>query len=359
MRKIDNGRSAPGEARRVRLFWVDFASPGSNSAVHRCTPIARELDRHGFECEVAYRPNTLTILRKGLKHRVILFRRHIYPWTFLLALFFRLLRKPVVLDIDDSVFTIVPGTRHGWLWGPVSWVSTVLTVLSSSAVVVGSHFLRDFAAKYNRMVFLVPTPVDTGLFRPGNRTEKAKTPVLGSFASTDSHFEFLKQIKEPLVRLSREVPFRLMLLGAERFPRTRDTFSGVPFPVDVTPWLDLEKIPEAIDGFDVNLYPLADDDWSRGKCGVRILEAMCMEVPSVASRVGENSYIISDGEDGLLASTVEEWAEKLRLLIANPGLRKRMGQKGREKAVKEYSQEVVGKQYASVLRQRLQHRRQG
>ena len=343
----------PDEGKRMRLLFVDATLPDSLNAIHRCTPIARELEHYGFQCKVIYRPNIATILRAGLKSRVIIFRRYIYPWTFLFSIFFRLLRKLVVLDIDDSVFVSPTATRAGWLYIPIFWIPTVLMMLSSSAITVGSHFLKDFASRYNRRVFLVPTPVDTSLFFPRNLPKKAKQPVLGSFASTDSHFVFLKRIKQPLIRLSREVPFRLKLLGAERFQRTRNIFADAPFPVDVTPWVEFEEIPEHIAEFDVNLYPLADDAWSRGKCAMKILEAMGMEIPSVASRVGENPYIIDDGEDGLLATTSEEWVEKLRLLITDPQLKKQMGQRGRKKVIREYSQEVIGRQYAFILRQCL------
>jgi len=343
----------PDEGKRVRLLFVEAGLPSSLNVIHRCVPIARELERYGFQCEILYRPDIVAILRTGLKNRVIIFRRYIYPWTFLLSILFRLLGKSVVLDIDDSVFMSVPGTKAGWLFGPISWVSTVLMMMSSSVITVGSHFLKEFASKYNRRVFLVPTAVDTSLFYPRSLPEKVNQPILGSFASTDSHVVFLEQIKEPLIRLSQEVPFRLKLLGAERFQRTRDIFTDVPFPVDVTPWLDFERIPEYIADFDVNLYPLTDDAWSRGKCAMRILEAMSMEIPSVASAVGENPHAINDGEDGLLVTTSEEWVEKLRLLIANPQLKKQMGQRGREKVIKEYSQEVIGRQLASILKQCL------
>jgi len=344
----------PDEGKRMRLLFVDATLPDSLNAIHRCTPIARELEHYGFQCKVIFRPNIATILRTGLKSRIIIFRRYIYPWTFLLAILFRLLRKLVVLDIDDSVFMPSPGMRAGWFYAPIFWVLTVLMMLSSSVITVGSHFLKDFASRYNRRVFLVPTPVDTGLFYPRKLAEKTDEPSIGWFASSDSHFEFLKRIKESLVRLSREVPFRLKLLGAARFQRTRDIFADVPFPVDITPWVNFEEIPEHIAEFDVNLYPLTDDAWSRGKCAMKILEAMGMEIPSVASRVGENPYIINDGEDGLMATTSGEWVDKLRLLITDPKLKKQMGQRGRKKVIEEYSQEAIGRQYASILRQCLQ-----
>ena len=67
---------------------------------------------------------------------------------------------------------------------------------------------------------------------------------------------------------------------------------------------------------DVGVYPLADDEWSKGKCGFKAIEFMACGVPVVAAAVGVNREIIQDGVNGFLASTEDEWVEKLaRLLV--------------------------------------------
>lgn len=56
-------------------------------------------------------------------------------------------------------------------------------------------------------------------------------------------------------------------------------------------------------------------------------------------------------ENGFLATTEEEWHEKLSLLIENPELRKKMGMKGRDFVVKNYSFEVAAPKLISALKQ--------
>jgi len=64
---------------------------------------------------------------------------------------------------------------------------------------------------------------------------------------------------------------------------------------------------------------------------------MALEIPVVASPVGVNMEIIQDGFNGFLASTTEEWIDKLIRLIDDPQLRNRMGKAGRKTVLERYS----------------------
>jgi glycosyltransferase involved in cell wall biosynthesis len=96
--------------------------------------------------------------------------------------------------------------------------------------------------------------------------------------------------------------------------------------------------------------PLADDEWAKGKCGLKVLQYMACGVPVVASPVGVNREIINDGENGFLAATDKEWLEKLSLLASNEELRRKIGQKGRETVEKHYSLKLWGPRVASLYK---------
>ena len=101
--------------------------------------------------------------------------------------------------------------------------------------------------------------------------------------------------------------------------------------------------------FDIGLMPLTDDEWSKGKCGLKLLQYMAMSVPAVASPVGVNCDIIEDGEDGFLAQSEREWEEKLSRLIDDRGLREEMGRKARMKVEKRYSVRAIFPQFLGAL----------
>jgi glycosyltransferase involved in cell wall biosynthesis len=87
-------------------------------------------------------------------------------------------------------------------------------------------------------------------------------------------------------------------------------------------------------------------------------EAMLLGVPVVATAVGGVPELIEDGVSGMLvpARDVEALAATIRMLRADPGLRRRLGEQGRERIRKNFGVEAVvprwEKFYSRVLREK-------
>lgn len=77
---------------------------------------------------------------------------------------------------------------------------------------------------------------------------------------------------------------------------------------------------------DINLCPLADNVFNRGKSAIKFYEGSIWKNPeaTLAQNTGPYKEII-DNETGLLYNTPEEFVEKLSALIENVELRKRLG----------------------------------
>ena len=95
--------------------------------------------------------------------------------------------------------------------------------------------------------------------------------------------------------------------------------------------------------------PLPDDKWAKGKCGFKGLQYMSLEIATIMSPVGVNSEIISDGINGFLADSDDEWFQKLCFLIDSETLRSEFGKKARETIVKYYSVESQKNKYLEIL----------
>ena len=64
---------------------------------------------------------------------------------------------------------------------------------------------------------------------------------------------------------------------------------------------------------------------------------MACGIPVVASPVGVSGEVVVDGECGFLASTPEQWLDRLARLLGDAELRRRLGEAGRRRARSLYS----------------------
>jgi glycosyltransferase involved in cell wall biosynthesis len=76
---------------------------------------------------------------------------------------------------------------------------------------------------------------------------------------------------------------------------------------------------------------------------------MALEIPAVMSPVGVNTKIITDGKNGFLAKTEQDWFDKLSVLIENKQLRKELGKVGRKTVIEKYSVNANKQKYFEVL----------
>src|SRR5207249_9771653 len=82
---------------------------------------------------------------------------------------------------------------------------------------------------------------------------------------------------------------------------------------------------------DIGISWLPDDAWSRGKCGLKVLQYMAAGLPVVANPVGVQAELVRDGETGFLVRTPEQWQQAIGRLTHDPQLRQRLGQAGRRR----------------------------
>ena len=91
------------------------------------------------------------------------------------------------------------------------------------------------------------------------------------------------------------------------------------------------------------LCPLEKTPWYEGKSAMRVGMGMAMEIPIVASPVGEQKHAVQNGVTGYLASDSNDWYTYLKKLVENRDLRQQMGRNGRIVVEKSLSIEAAGK----------------
>jgi glycosyltransferase involved in cell wall biosynthesis len=154
--------------------------------------------------------------------------------------------------------------------------------------------------------------------------------------TTVKHFEyavpFLLRIKD---KYGDKVSIKM--IGDRRYRHERLGIQGVS-------WIKEDELKE-LSGIDIGIMPLPDDEWSRGKCGLKGLQYMALEIPAVMSPVGVNTEIISDGTNGFLARTEDEWVNKISALVESATLRSKIGKAGRATVEERYSVKSQAQNY--------------
>lgn len=249
---------------------------------------------------------------------------------------------PIVYDFDDAIF--LPNVSQAnqaisFLKNP-GRVSTILRL--SNEVVVGNEFLAAYARRYARSVTVIPTVVDTTRFRPRAGERESDRELVVGWIGSPTTFPYLETLADVLREVAARHRFVLKVSGAGR----PVNFPGVN--VQVVPWSMGDEVT-LFNSCDVGVYPLTDDDWSRGKCGFKAIQCMACGVPVVAAAVGVNREIIEDGVNSFLAATREEWIAKLSRLLSDADLRARMAAAGRRTIEEGYSLQVTAPRLAAVL----------
>src|SRR5207247_208343 len=100
---------------------------------------------------------------------------------------------------------------------------------------------------------------------------------------------------------------------------------------------------------DVGVSWLPDDLWSRGKCGLKVLQYMAAGLPVVANPVGVQAELVRHGETGFLAETPAQWLEAIGRLAHDPELRRRMGRAGRQRMESAFSVAAGAARWQTLL----------
>ena len=239
-------------------------------------------------------------------------------------------KAKVVFDFDDSIWmqNVSEGNKGLGFLKNADKTKDIIAV--SDMVFAGNEYLATYARQFNKNVVIVPTTIDTGEYRREvlpPRPGRVCVGWSGSF-STIQHFETsLPALRLLKAKFGDKVYFKVIGDGTYRNPEL--DIVGLPWKKQ-TEIHDLSEI-------DIGLMPLPDDEWANGKCGLKGLQYMALEIATLMSPVGVNSTIIQDGVNGFLASEPEEWVDKIGRLIDNEALRIQMGRAGRETVLQHYS----------------------
>jgi glycosyltransferase involved in cell wall biosynthesis len=352
--------------KRVRVLALASYPVEAASSRHRIVQFIEPLSRRGIDVtfspfldaalfDALYKPGTLlrrvprllirTLQRLGAvvaaaRADVVFVQREAMLFgppliEFLIA---RVLRRPMIVDLDDASWITYRSPVYGRFATWVKWPwKTDRLIRWARAVTCGSPYIAEYAHG-----IVIPTVVDTRRYLPEPKRE-SDVPTVG-WIGTHSTYAYLERLLPIFERLASVVRFRLRIVGSGR---ARVDVRGVE--VETRPW-SLAREVEDFQSLDVGVYPIADDAWSAGKAGFKAVQYMATGVPFVMSPVGVCAAMGIAGQTHLLARTDDEWHDALLRLITDSALRKSMSTEGRRFAEEHYDVEPQADALAAVIR---------
>jgi len=242
--------------------------------------------------------------------------------------------KRIVYDFDDAVMYGSKGesaTRARKFRNMVK---------SADAVLCGNHFLFREAQKHRGDgLYYVPTVVNTDEYPVKEHVERR--PVTVGWIGSRSTLRYLVDLEELVLKApdQKSVVFKIVA----------DRSLNTDAPNVIFEKWTAEREKSLLLGFDVGVMPLRDDVWSRGKCGLKLIQYMASGLPSITHPIGASQEIVTDGVNGILRLDTEGWRDAIEALSRDVAARARIGKAARDCVEDRYSLRVWGPRVREII----------
>lgn len=292
-------------------------------------PVVREIPKKLFE--------RLRLFRSLSSYDIVFLQKRLFQ-KWLLKLI-RMNSHTLVYDFDDAVLYRDSNSRNFNSF--TRRTRFVNTVTYADHVIAGNPYLKHIADRYSANVTVIPTGIDADRYVPTAEADVTPPFTIGWIGSR-SNLMLLKQLVAPLNELYRLCPnFRLKIV-------CDDFIDGFDCPVEKKLWREEDEIAD-IQSFHIGVMPLVENQWTKGKCALKLLQYMACGLPSVATATAVTSAMIREAENGFLIHEPSQWVEKLKFLLENSEHFHRLGQNARCTIMGRYDARTVAGMYADVF----------
>jgi glycosyltransferase involved in cell wall biosynthesis len=320
-------------------------SPNHVSCRYRVQAFEPALRRAGWD--LAIRPlsgagtSFFEILREADRSDVVLIQRRLLAPAKLQLL--RRFARRLVYDVDDALFLRDSNsTRPADSWRRRGRFRAM--VAASDAVIAGNEYLAECAARWSRYtrIVCIPTCVEPAAYTPMTGVRRGpglRVAWIGSRSTLSSLTEIAPALRHAQVR----VPGLELHVISDRAP----DFPGVNILLrQWSPEVESHELAQC----DVGISWLPDHPWSRGKCGLKVLQYMAAGLPVVINSMGVHRRIVTTGVQGWLVEQPDDVARAIVELAGDPNLRVKMGERGRRRVESEYSVARWTELFVDVIR---------
>jgi glycosyltransferase involved in cell wall biosynthesis len=236
-----------------------------------------------------------------------------------------------LFDFDDAIY-LNRATRRKFprIVEMVDWV------------VAGNRHLAEAADAPGKTV-VIPTVVDTTAWTRQATRDTSGAQVVVGWTGLASNYRQLAIAAPGIARALERTGAKFMVIADAPPPSALDCLRA-----EFVRWSPRREVDD-LSRMDIGVMPLPDGPYERGKCAFKLIQYMALGRPALASPVGANAEVVTDGSDGFLPRDAGAWEEQLTALIADPAQRDAVGTRARERIVSGYSVDAVVPRYLKIL----------
>ncbi|HEX4405477.1 MAG TPA: glycosyltransferase family 4 protein [Polyangia bacterium] len=239
--------------------------------------------------------------------------------------------RRTIFDFDDAIFERFTNRRK--------FPALVALV---DQVIAGNPYLAAAAGAPHKTT-VIATTVDTERYQLQPTRDTAGKDVVVGWTGLDVNYPHLLHALPGLARALERTGARFLAI------------SNAPPPPELAPlrpefvrWRPETEI-EDLARIDIGVMPLPDGPLERGKCAYKLIQYMAMGRPGVASPVGANRDVVTEGVDGFLPDDADAWERAIVALVEDPALRRAVGARARARVEAAYSVRAVVPLYKDVI----------
>ncbi len=193
---------------------------------------------------------------------------------------------------------------------------------ASSLIIAGNSYLSTIASQFNNNIKILPTVVDASKYIQKQHFDSKNINI--GWIGQPNNFDALEEISSVFTKIHLSHPEANLLIISKGTP---DLLGISIYSSD---WSEDTEV-DSLQKVDIGIMPMSNNEWSKGKCGLKAIQYMAAGIPVVCSKIGANIDIVRDNIDGYLVSNDDEWYFQLEKLISDIELRKKLGNSGRDR----------------------------
>lgn len=318
-----------GESKRYRVFNIIEMLKMEGIAANTFYEINISDYEKALECDllVLFR----TAYSDNIKKLIELSRKKGVPVIFDIDDY---IFEPAIIDKIDAIKNFNSAEKELYFSGLKKYQETLINCDYCTSP---TRYLSEKMSEFGKKSFIIPNTINKNQFHESINFNKnvisSKQIKLGYFSGSYTHnkdFDLIKKAILDLLEKYKNLEFHVV--GMLKLDKSFSQYKKQIKYVDFMPYIKMLKY---LSKMDINIAPLElDNPFNEGKSELKIFEAGLMGIPTVASPTFTYSQYILDGVNGFLATTVNEWVNKISFLIENSVKMKEIGDNIKEDVIK-------------------------